>query len=272
MKTRLTTNLRAIWARSYVRIVGANRELSWVFFEIFLPLLNVSAYVFVYRALKAPPEYEGYVIIGGSMLAYWLNVLWSMASQFYWEKEMGNLELYLIAPISRVAILLGMAIGGMFMSSVRALSILAMGVFLFDVNFQISSVGGLVATFVITLVALYGMGMLLSSLFMLLGREGWHLSMVLQEPVYLASGFYFPVKFLGLSTAFVASLVPLTLGMDAMRQLCFPEAGATGLLAVRWEIGILALLAGLFMWLAVLSLESMERRGRESGRLTLKWQ
>lgn len=90
MKTRLSNNLRTIWARSYVRIVGANRELSWVFFEIFLPLLNVSAYVFVYRALNAPPEYEGFVIIGGSMLACWLNVLWNMASQFYWEKEMGH--------------------------------------------------------------------------------------------------------------------------------------------------------------------------------------
>jgi len=87
MKTKLSTNLRAIWARSYVRIVGANREFSWVFFEIFLPLLNVSAYVFVYRALGAPKEYEGFVIIGGAMLAYWLNVLWSMASQFYWERR-----------------------------------------------------------------------------------------------------------------------------------------------------------------------------------------
>lgn len=272
MKTRLATNLRAIWARSYVRIVGANRELSWVFFEVFLPLLNVSAYVFVYRALKAPPEYEGYVIIGGAMLAYWLNVLWSMASQFYWEKEMGNLELYLMAPISRVAILLGMAIGGMFMSSIRAMSILAMGVFLFGVNFQVTNLAGLLGTFVITLLALYGLGMLLSSLFMLFGREGWHLSMVLQEPVYLASGFYFPVKFLGLSTAFVASLVPLTLGMDAMRQLCFPRAVESALLAVQWEVGILALLAVVFLWLAVRSLEHMERRGRESGRLTLKWQ
>jgi ABC-2 type transport system permease protein len=272
MKTRTATNLRAIWARSYVRIVGANRELSWLFFEIFLPLLNVSAYVFVYRALHAPPEYEGYVIIGGAMLAYWLNVLWSMASQFYWEKEMGNLELYLMAPISRVAILLGMAVGGMFMSSIRALSILVLGIFLFGVNFQISGVGELVATFVITLVALYGLGMLFSSLFMLLGREGWHLAMVLQEPIYLVSGFYFPITFLGPAVAFSASLIPLTLGMDAMRQLCFPAAVASGVLNVHAEMGILAFLAIAFPWLSVRSLERMERRGRETGRLTLKWQ
>jgi ABC-2 type transport system permease protein len=272
MKTRPATNLRAIWARSYVRIVGANRELSWIFFEIFLPILNVAAYVFVYRALGAPAEYEGYVIIGGAMLAYWLNVLWSMASQFYWEKEMGNLELYLMAPISRVAILLGMAVGGMFMSSLRALSILVLGVFLFGVDFHITSFWALVGTFTITLVALYGLGMLFSSLFMLLGREGWHLAMMLQEPIYLASGFYFPVKFLGTAVAFTASLIPLTLGMDAMRQLCFKGAADHALLSVRTEIGMLTTLSAVFLWLALRSLESMERRGRETGRLTLKWQ
>jgi ABC-2 type transport system permease protein len=272
MKTRLSTNLRAILARSYVRIVGGNRELSWVFFEIVLPLLNVSAYIFVYRALGAAPEYEGFVILGGAMLAYWLNVLWAMASQFYWEKEMGNLELFLIAPISRVAILLGMAVGGLFMCSVRAASILVMGVFLFGVEFQVQAWWTLAGTFVVTMVALYGLGMLLSSLFMLLGRNGWKLSMVLQEPVYLAGGFYFPVKFLGIGTSLVASVIPLTLGMDAMRQLCFPQAPTFALLPVGVELSILACLAVLFLWWATLSLAHMERKGRETGRLTMKWQ
>ena len=44
MKTKLSTNLRAIWARSYVRIVGANRELSWVFFAGFAMYLAGGAW------------------------------------------------------------------------------------------------------------------------------------------------------------------------------------------------------------------------------------
>lgn len=272
MKTRLETNLRAIVARSYVRIVGGNRELSWVFFEILLPLLNVSAYIFVYRALEAPLEYEGFVIVGGAMLAYWLNVLWAMASQFYWEKEMGNLELFLIAPISRVAILLGMAAGGLFMTSVRAAAILLAGIFVFGVDFEVQNGWLLAGTFVLTMAALYGMGMTLASLFMLLGRDGWKLSQVLQEPVYLAGGFYFPVKYLGMAGALAASLVPLTLGMDAMRQLCFPQAASSALLPVTTELAILACMAVLFLWWATKALAYMERKGRETGRLTLKWQ
>src|SRR6059058_4848356 len=43
------------------------------------------------------------VVLGGTMVAFWLNVLWSMASQLYWEKEIGNLQLYMMAPMNRMA-------------------------------------------------------------------------------------------------------------------------------------------------------------------------
>jgi predicted permease len=87
------------------------REKTWVFFDVFLPLLGVSAYVFVYRAIGAPEEYIGFVVVGGAMTAFWMNVLWGMSSQLYWEKEQGNLALYIMAPNSMMAILLGMALG-----------------------------------------------------------------------------------------------------------------------------------------------------------------
>ena len=67
--------LRTMIARAYPRIVGQNREPSWVLIDVGLPLLGTSAYVFIYRALRAPEEYIGFVILGGAMTAFWLNVL-----------------------------------------------------------------------------------------------------------------------------------------------------------------------------------------------------
>ena len=61
--------LKTVLARAYPRVVGQQREKSWVFFEIFLPMLAVSAYVFVYRAIHAPEAYVGFVVIGGAMTA-----------------------------------------------------------------------------------------------------------------------------------------------------------------------------------------------------------
>ena len=94
----VANNLRSIVGCVYPRIIGLTREPSWIFFEILLPFLAVSAFVFVYRALEAPEEYIGFVVLGGAVTAFWLNVVWMMAAQFYWEKDQGNLELYFTAP------------------------------------------------------------------------------------------------------------------------------------------------------------------------------
>ncbi|HLF87516.1 MAG TPA: hypothetical protein VI451_01090, partial [Anaerolineales bacterium] len=99
--------LQTVIARAYPRVIGQQREKSWIFFDLFLPMMGVAAYVFVYRAIQAPEDYTGFVVVGGAMTAFWLNVLWSMSSQLYWEKEQGNLALYIMAPNSMMAILLG---------------------------------------------------------------------------------------------------------------------------------------------------------------------
>jgi ABC-2 type transport system permease protein len=272
MQTEMSTNLRAIWGRAYVRVVGANRELSWMIFDVGLPLLAVFAFALVYRGLGAPEQYVGFVVVSGAMIAFWQNILWSMAAQFYWEKEMGNLELYLVAPVARMAILLGMALGGIVLTATRAAAILVAGTLVFGVAYQVSSWPLLIAVFCLTMSAIYGLGMLSSSLFMLFGREAWHTANLFQEPVYFVTGFYFPVRSLGNVAALAASAVPLTLGLDAIRQLVFSGKPVNPLFSVSVELGLLAVLTIVLNWAAVKALRFMENLGKQTGRLTLKAQ
>ena len=176
-RQQLLTDLRSVGGRAYPRVSGLFREKSWVFFEILLPFLATSAFVFVYRALQAPPEYIGFVVLGGAMTAFWLNVIWMMASQLWWEKSQGNLELYFAAPMSIMAILFGMAFGGMVMSSTRAVVVLLPSRRSSTASPSTSSSGLLlVGVFLLTLAALYGLGMMLASLFLMWGREAFHLT------------------------------------------------------------------------------------------------
>ncbi len=260
--------LQTVIGRSYPRVIGAQREKSWMFFEIFLPLMAVSAYVFVYRAIGAPEEYVGFVVIGGAMTAFWMNVLWSMSSQLYWEKEQGNLALYIMAPSSMIAILLGMAVGGLAMTGLRAIVIVVVGSWIFDVQYQVANYFQLFAVFMLAMVALYGMGMMSASLFLLLSREAWHLSNLAQEPIYLVSGFYFPIKNLGFWLAAGASIIPLTLGLDAMRQLVFPAGETYGFLTVEVEIAILVIMSIVFLFGARWLLAYVEGLAINEGRLT----
>ena len=266
------TNLRAIVGRAYPRIIGLTREPSWVFFEILLPFLAVSAFVFVYRALGAAEEFVGFVVLGGAMTAFWLNVVWMMAAQFYWEKDQGNLELYFTAPMHLMSILAGMAIGGLVMTSSRALAVILIGSWLYGVSYQIEQPLLLVAVFLLTMIPLYGLGILFASLFLLWGREAFHLAQLLQEPIYFLGGVNFPIRHLGVVSGLVVATLPLAVGLDAMRQLVFPGAASQGVLPVGTEMAILAVIKVVFLIGARLALGWLETLARREGRLTLRWQ
>jgi ABC-2 type transport system permease protein len=323
LRYRIGLNLRAVVGRSYPRIIGANREPSWIFFEAILPLLGISAYVFIYHffassaiaatlqtsasapwgmcgktpcadaaaqaayidGLKAALNaYVATVVLGGTMVAFWLNVLWSMASQLYWEKEIGNLQLYMMAPMNRMALLGGMAVGGMFMTSVRALATLFAGIVVFGVIFVVADPFTLVAVFLVTLVALYGMGMMFASLYLLWGREAWNLSALMEEPIFFSSGMYFPIGGLyriggwGPALAIGGSVVPAALGLDALRQLTLCPFGPSvcasilPLAPVGTELTVLLVLALLFLILARYSLAYLETLAKREGKLTSRHQ
>jgi ABC-2 type transport system permease protein len=258
-------------ARTYVRIVGSLREPTWMLSDAIFPNLGMCAFVLLYRALGAPRSYEALAVVGGVLTTYWINVVWGMGAQLYWEKQQGQLQLYFAAPCSRLAILSGMALGGLVATILRSLVGAAIGVWVFHIQLAPFSPWVLAGVFVITMVALYALGMTLSSLFLLYGREAWHTANALQEPVYFLSGLYFPIRSLGAVGAVAAGILPLTLGTDALRQVLLGRA-AQGLLPLPLEALALAAFGVLFLWLAREALAHLEALSKREGRLTQRWQ
>jgi ABC-2 type transport system permease protein len=232
-----------------------------------LPFLGTVAYGFVYRAIGAKPEYTGFVIVGGAMIAFWMNIVWSMGSQLYWDREAGNLPLYILAPAPLSSVLLGMALGGMVNTMVRAIAIIIVGTLIFQITYSTAEVGGLILVFLVTMAALYGLGMMLASLFLIWGREGQHLANLFSEPIMFVGGFYFPIKALGTAIGVIASLLPLTLGMDAMRQLLFPVDLGFALFSVPVELIVLVVLGFVFIIGSQLLMHYVETVARAQGGL-----
>ncbi len=269
--SRIALDLRALRARAYVRIVGSIREPAWVVSDAVLPAFAMAAFVLLYRALGAPRSYETVAVIGGILSTYWLNVLWGMGAQLYWEKQQGQLALYFAAPCSRMSILAGMALGSILIVTVRSVIGIVIGFLVLRVPIGAFDPGALALVFVVTMAALYSLGMLFSSLFLLYGREAWHLCNAMVEPVYFLSGMYFPLRTLGALGAVAAGIIPLGLGTDAMRQVLIGEA-ARGLLPVRTEVALLAGLAVVLFVSARGALAYIERLSKHEGRLTQRWQ
>ncbi len=261
---------QVVIARAYVRVIGAQRELSWIIGDTLLPFLSVAAYVYVYKAMDAPEKYTGFVVLGGLLVTFWMHMIWSMAMQFFWEKEVGNLERYLMSPLPRPALLLGMALGGIFMTSTRALIIYIASKLLFKINFTVTDPLLALAVFLATLMALYGMGMVLSSLFFIAGRGIYYGLHIAAEPVFFLGGFYFPVRQLGMliGTA-AAAVIPTTLGLDALRQIML-NAPDVGLFSPATELVALIAMGILFVTASVFIIGMLENIGRSKGKLILR--
>lgn len=154
------------------------------------------------------------------------------------------------------------------------------GILVFGVIFQVADPLLLLAVFFVTLTALYGMGMMFASLYLLWGREAWNLSALLEEPIFFSSGMYFPAGGLfqaklapwGSAVAIAGSIVPAMLGLDALRQLTLPGTAPLPILPPATELELLLVLAVVFLVLARFCLAYLETLAKREGKLTSRHQ
>lgn len=260
---------RTMKARAVVRIWSVFGEPLWIVVNVGFPVLSSMALAILYLSAGLA-AYTGFAILGGVMISFWGNVLWSMASQFNWDKQEGLFEIYLTSPAPMTAILVGMSVGGIAATAPSAALVAVLGWGIFHPPLA-ADWGAVVLVFLLTLASLYAMGMMLSSLYLAYGREAESLNDAIQEPVSLFSGVYFPS--IGQLSPFpfalqaVASLIPLTLGMDALRRTLF---FAQGVYAVLPEILALGAMAVVLLYASSLALKALENKGRRDGTLTVR--
>ncbi|HUI85666.1 MAG TPA: ABC transporter permease [Nitrososphaerales archaeon] len=261
--------LRTMKARALVRLWSIFGEPLWVVVNMGFPVLSSLAFSLLYLSIGAG-SYVGFAVLGGVMVSFWGNVLWSMASQFNWDKQEGLFEIYLTSPAPISAILIGMSVGGILATVPSAVIVTLLGWALFHPAVS-ASWGAVVLTFGLTLASLYALGMTLSSLYLVYGREAESMNNVIQEPVSMLSGVYFPS--IGAFSPFpfalqvAASLIPLTIGMDALRKSLF---FARGIGAVWLDLVLLAVMAVVFLGISEFSLRALERKGRRDGTIAVR--
>ena len=261
--------IRTMRARALVRLWSIFGEPLWIVVSMGFPVLSSLALSLLYYSIGAT-NYVGFAVLGGVMVSFWGNVLWSMASQFNWDKQEGLFEIYITSPASISAILIGMSVGGIIGTVPSAIIVTAIGWFLFHPVVYASWLGVSI-TFALTLASLYAMGMALASLYLAYGREAESMNQVLQEPVSMLSGLYFPS--IGQFSPFpfgvqiLASLIPLTIGMDALRKTLF---FGSDLGQVWWNLAILAVMAVVLLVISSYTLKLLERKGRQDGTISVR--
>jgi len=137
-----------------------------------------------------------------------------------WDKEFGFMKEILVAPISRLSIVVGKALSGTVVSTIQALIIL---LFIPIVGLRPSFSEILAAMVVCALIAfvISAFGIVLASFY-----ESYESFSVIMNfivmPMFFLSGAMYPVKLLPKALKIVSFANPLTYGVDAIKHMLTP--------------------------------------------------
>src|SRR5215471_16330280 len=127
MKVNANHWLKTVYARAWVRTKSMYGEPLWVIVTVGFPLFSMLGMSLLYSSFPGGSSRIGFAILGGIMLSFWGNVLWSMAAQFSWDKQAGMFEIYITSPAPITAILVGMSVGGILGTAPSAAMVAVVG-------------------------------------------------------------------------------------------------------------------------------------------------
>jgi ABC-2 type transport system permease protein len=139
-----------------------------------------------------------------------------------WDREFGFLKEVMVAPLSRISVVVGKVFGGSTVAVLQGSLVLAL-----------SPVLGMRLSFV-QVVSLFGIMLLLAAMVTSLGillaarqrsMEGFQMIMnFLMMPMFFLSGALFPIRGVPLWMEILATVDPITYGVDPMRAVALRNA------------------------------------------------
>ena len=164
--------------------------------------------------------------------------------EIIWDRQFGFLKETLVAPVSRLSIMLGRTLGGATIASIQGLIVFGISVL---VGFRFPNPGGLLLAFVFmvfTSILFTAFGTAIAS--ELEDMQGFQLIMnFIIMPLFFLSGALFPLNNLPKAMDVVTSLNPLSYSVDGMRGAL---EGISHFGLAR-DMGILAVIAALLLLL-----------------------
>lgn len=170
-----------------------------------------------------------------------------------WDREFGFLKEIMVAPVSRIAIVLGRTAGGVTTAIMQSMIILISGL---AMGMKIASIEGIMLSFVfMVLIAATFIGMGLAFASKMTDMSGFSLIMnFLIFPLFFISGAIYPIDRFPEAARILVYIDPLTYGVDGLR---YSLIGANSL-PVLLDLGVLTLICVLMLGLGTYLFEASE--------------
>jgi ABC-2 type transport system permease protein len=210
--------LEAAWAltwRDLVRFVRDRGQVMGAFARPLLWLIFMGKGLSTSVRLTGGVDYQHFVFAGAIAMAVLFGGMFQGVT-IIWDREFGFLKEVLVAPISRVTIVLGKTLSGTVVTIVQGCLTLVFAP-LVGLHLGFGTFFALFGVIVILSLAMSAMGVVLAT--RMQSFEGFGvISNFVIMPLYFLSGGVFPVERLPGWMAVLVRLNPVTYGVDLMRH------------------------------------------------------
>jgi ABC-2 type transport system permease protein len=205
-----------------------------------------------------------YLGIGTVVWAYLRAVFSNVGEMVAWERWEGTIEYTMMAPISRLAHMLGVSLFSIVYGLVRSALLLGVLALFFSVDLSNANLAGAAVILLVGSVSFLGFGIMAAVLPLLFPERGEEMTFVISSILLLVSGVYYPISVLPDWMEPLATVSPATYVLEGMRAALLEGAPTAALgpwLIPTVILGILTLPIGIaiFGW--------GERYAKRTGRL-----
>lgn len=248
------------------------RHWGWEVVWLFYGVVNTLAVTLIAKQLTDEGVVAGrqandlvlFLLIGTLVWAYLSAVLDDISLVVTWERWEGTIEHTLMAPVPRVAHLVGTAVFGVLHGLLRTALIMALALPFFSVDLSRADWAAALVALLVGSLSLIGLGILAGVLPLVYPERGEQLSFMVQAVVLLVSGVYYSVDTLPGALRLASRVSPATYLLRAVRGALIEGRGVA---AIRGDLATLAGLAVVLVPSSIAVFCAGERWAKRTGRL-----
>jgi ABC-2 type transport system permease protein len=158
-----------------------------------------------------------YLGIGTVVWAYLRAVFANVGEMVAWERWEGTIEYTMMAPISRLAHMLGVSLFSIIYGLARSALLLGVLTLFFSVDLSNANLGGAALILLVGSVSFLGFGIMAAVLPLLFPERGEEMTFVISSILLLVSGVYYPISVLPDWMEPLATVSPATYVLAGMR-------------------------------------------------------
>ena len=207
-------------------------KLILQFFAFFLSLVflyyisktfsgNISPYLKEYKG-----DYFSYALIGIAISSFVSVGLHSFSNDIRSSQIQGTLEALMCTPTSIYIILLGNSMWSFLSSFITSILLLILGVVFFNFNITLMIVFFSLLVLSLVFIAFLLVGMLSAS-FIMVFKQGNPINIIFGYSSYFFGGVIFPVEVLPKPFQMISLILPITHGVNALRDLLLSNKSIT---------------------------------------------